>query len=89
MPSVLKKMIIQSLRQKLKKIYFTRMKFKQRNLQGEKPKMTYIIGGKTLLTLKKQVQNNITNILVIVQLWQTTFFINSDSKIRKNMKFIF
>lgn len=53
MLSVLKKIIIQSLCQKLKNIYFTRMKFKQRNLQGEKSKMTYIIGGKNTINLKE------------------------------------
>jgi len=37
---------------KTKKLQITRTKSKKKILQGEKPKMTYITGGKTLLTLK-------------------------------------
>jgi len=36
----------------LKNLDFTRTKSKKKNLQLIKPKVTYIIGGKTLLTVK-------------------------------------
>jgi len=35
----------------LKNFYFTRTESKKNNLKGAKPKVSYITGGKTLLTL--------------------------------------